>query len=57
MSDVPADDAPAPDTDKSTRDGLADALSPVVAPENTDEERLREPGETRSTDEREAADS
>jgi hypothetical protein len=56
MSDVPADDAPAPDEDKSTRDGLADALSPVVAPENTDEERLTEPGETRSADEREAAD-
>ncbi|WP_180987299.1 hypothetical protein [Arthrobacter sp. AFG20] len=56
MSDVPADDAPAPDKDTSTRDGLADALSPVVAPENTDEERLKEPGETRSPDEREAAE-
>jgi hypothetical protein len=56
MSDVPADDAPAPDKDKSTRDGLADALSPVVAPENTDEERLRETGSDQAADEREAAD-
>jgi hypothetical protein len=56
MSDVPAGDAPAPDQDKSTRDGLADALSPVVASENTDEERLKEPGESRPDDEREAAD-
>ena len=56
MSDVPADDAPAPEQDKSTRDGLADAFSPVVAPENTDEDRLKEPGETRSADEREAAE-
>jgi hypothetical protein len=56
MSDVPADDAPAPEQDKSTRDGLADALSPVVAPENTDEERLKEPGESRSADEREASE-
>ncbi|MBT2549679.1 hypothetical protein [Arthrobacter sp. ISL-65] len=56
MSDVPADDAPAPDKDKSTRDGLADALSPVVAPESTDEERFKEPKETRPADEREAAD-
>lgn len=56
MSDVPADDAPAPDNDKSTRDGLADAFSPVVAPENTDEERLKQPEESRSADGREAAD-
>ncbi|WP_395398743.1 hypothetical protein ACHMXB_12695 [Arthrobacter sp. UC242_113] len=56
MSDAPADDAPAPDKDKSTRDSLADALSPVIAPENTDEERLKEPGSDHAAEEREAAD-
>ncbi|MBD1541915.1 hypothetical protein G9E11_06560 [Arthrobacter sp. IA7] len=56
MSDVPADDAPAADKDKSTRDGLADAFSPVVAPENTDEERLKEPESDQAADERKAAD-
>jgi hypothetical protein len=50
MSDVPSDDAPAPDRGKSTPDLLADALSPVVAPESTDEERLKEPTENQSTD-------
>jgi hypothetical protein len=53
MSDVSSDDAPAPDSDKSTPDLLADALSPVVAPESTDEERLKEPTEKQSANEAE----
>jgi hypothetical protein len=56
MSDVPSDDAPAPDRDESTPDLLADAFSPVIAPENTDEERLKEPTETEPAEEGETAD-
>ncbi|MFC9350392.1 hypothetical protein [Arthrobacter sp. NPDC057013] len=56
MSDVPSDDAPDPDRDEGTPDLLADALSPVIAPENTDEERLKEPTETQPAEEGETAD-
>lgn len=57
MSDVPSDDAPdlgpAPDKDESTTGLLADAFSPVIAPEHTDEERLKEPEKSQPPDERE----
>ena len=53
MSDVPSDDAPVPDSDKSTPDLLADAFSPVIDPESTDEERLKEPTENQSANEAE----
>jgi hypothetical protein len=52
MTDTPAEqpepeqsepDQPKPDDEKGTPGLLGDALSPVVAPENTDEERLSEP--------------
>jgi hypothetical protein len=57
MSDIPSDDAPdpaqAPDKDESTTGLLADAFSPVIAPEYTDEERLKEPEKSQPADERE----
>lgn len=56
MSDVPSDDAPDPDRDESTPALPADAFSPVIAPENTDEERLKEPTETQPAEEGETAD-
>ena len=47
MTDVPADDAPVPgqgeDEGKGTSGLLGESLSPVIAPEETDEERLSEP--------------
>ncbi|WP_347109539.1 hypothetical protein AAHB33_02680 [Paenarthrobacter sp. S56] len=47
MTDVPGDDAPGvgegTEKDKGTPGLLGDAMSPVIAPEDTDEERLGEP--------------
>ncbi|XAS72918.1 hypothetical protein VUN82_03390 [Micrococcaceae bacterium Sec5.1] len=48
MTDTPRDDdkspgPPAPEDGREAASLLGDALSPVVAPEYTDEERLSEP--------------
>jgi hypothetical protein len=44
MTDVPGDDAPGvgegSEKDEGTPGLLGDAMSPVIAPEDTDEERL-----------------